>query len=155
MYCLVVGQALGTLKPLVTLGALVEPLLFIGASEVRAPAGKKLIVPQSETCSRGRNQKLNHACFWKIYIAPASEIQLVWVVRLWIRAAGQVDCGTPSCALQGYFQWIPLSHIADMLSFLRALPRGSSDSGRKRRTFHIGCSEIAWAPDSNNILLQK
>ena len=75
MYCLVVGQALGTLKPLVTLGALVEPLLFIGASEVRAPAGQKLIVPQSETCSRGRNQKLNHACFWKIYIAPASEIQ--------------------------------------------------------------------------------
>ena len=70
MYCLVVRQTLGTLKPLVTLGALVEPLLFIGASEILRPAaGKKLIVPKSETWSRGENQKLNHAC-WKIYIAP-------------------------------------------------------------------------------------
>ena len=49
---------------------------------------------------QGKESKASHAC-WKIYIAP-SEIQLVLVVRLWIRA-GQVDCGTPSYALQGYF----------------------------------------------------
>ena len=46
VYCLVVGQTLGTLKPLVTLRALVEPLLFIGASEICGSAtAKKVIVP--------------------------------------------------------------------------------------------------------------
>ena len=62
MYCLVVGQTLGTLKPLVTLIALVEPLLFIAASQIRPP--NKVIVP--ETCGRGENEKLNHAS--EIYI---------------------------------------------------------------------------------------
>ena len=70
MYCLVVGQTLRTFKSLVTLRALVEPLLFIGASQIWTATGKKPIV---------------HAC-WKIYIAP-SDIQLV--VKLWIRAALQ------------------------------------------------------------------
>ena len=46
VYCLVVWQTLGTLKPLVTLWALVETLLFIGASEIRgSAAAKKVIVP--------------------------------------------------------------------------------------------------------------
>ena len=63
MHCLVVRQTLGTLKPLVTLIALVEPLLFIAASQIR-PTPNKVIVP--ETCGRGENEKLNHAS--EIYI---------------------------------------------------------------------------------------
>ena len=54
---LVIWQTLRALKPLVTLRALVEPLLFIGASEIWTATGKELIVPKSETCGRGRNQK--------------------------------------------------------------------------------------------------
>ena len=47
VHCLVVWQTLGTLKPLVTLRALVEPLLFIGASQIGSgpAAAKKVIVP--------------------------------------------------------------------------------------------------------------
>ena len=45
MYCLVVGQTLRTFKSLVTLRALVEPLLFIGASQILTATGKKPIVP--------------------------------------------------------------------------------------------------------------
>ena len=94
-----------------------------------------------------RMKKLNHAGFWRFILHQ----RYIGFVRLWIRA-GQ-DCGgTPSCALQGCFQWTPLFHIADTWSFLRALPCGSSDSGRKRRTFHKGCSGTVSAPDSNNIL---
>ena len=70
------------------------------------------------------------------------------LVRIWIRAG----CARPSCDGQGCFEWIPLFHIPDTWSFLRALLRGSSNSGRKRRTFRNWRSGTAWAPGSNNSL---
>ena len=86
MYCLVVGQTLRTFKSLVTLRALVEPLLFIGASAIR-PANK-VIVP--ETCDRGENKKLGHA--EEIYIAPEIHSKLAQTVT-GLDVAGQVASG--------------------------------------------------------------
>ena len=133
---LVIWQTLRAFKSLVTLRALVEPLLFIGASAIR-PANK-VIVP--ETCDRGENKKLGHA--GEIYIAP--EIHGIKVGP---------DCDRTWCGGPGCFWWTRLFHIVDKLFFPRALPCGWSGSGRTRRTFHTCCNGTAWvAPHSNNIL---
>ena len=97
----------------------------------------------SRNLRQGREWKAE-PCFRDLYWAPPER----GLVRLWIRAG----CGRPSCDGQGCFEWIPLFHIPDTWSFLRALLRGSSNSGRKRRTFRNWRSGTAWAPGSNNSL---
>ena len=53
---------------------------------------------------QGKESKAKPCLFLEdLYCTSIRDTVLVWVVRLWIRAAGQVDCETPSCALQGYF----------------------------------------------------